>query len=597
MNQARDFAKQLGLDDDAISELGLKLCMFLDVGVTAREHLKDRWSVNEQYYRNQPDTPVLPENTSGRIRGGQVEGDWRSSFHAPLMQPIIDTLVAQLTSSVVNQDTYAVCRIPNADQEVIEAISDSMQCLLESAHFAKVVRQAALISALVGTAFVRVHSDVVVEDFLPLTPDVGISQPKTGETLSYAGLVFTILHPRDVAVYPESAQSISQAKMIAHRGELVRRTEAKELMDAGRWIDYDDVLASGRPRPTEPQQETDMRGSDDSRYVHPDDGVLECWTGLCKLKLGKDKVERYYEFVVNRPDRKLLLIKPYPLSKPWYSALHIKDEYLELFTKGSVAQDLQGLQSLYNECMNEMADGTLATTAPIFFAQDGALVDPKMAIEPGLVVTCENVEGIKPYAIEFNPSGLLAAMQYVEQMATKVARISQNSQASEISQNSTTATEASLIAAADANTFSNYLEVFSLGLSDVFSTCQQLMAHDWEFFKMFYGDWLGEFDPAELNRPIRWDIRGQVSRQTDAQIVAQAQALLALDVQMAQATGAPVYDTRKLLEFIGRKSGIENIETMEVEDAEDGAGLGDIQGMVPQEAGNLQYQPGGAEFG
>ena len=128
-------------------------------------------------------------------------------------------------------------------------------------------------------------------------------------------------------------------------------------------------------------------------------------------------------------------------------------------------------------------------------------------------------------------------------------------------------------------------------------TSWKITERDWDFFKMFYGDWLGEFDPAELNRPIRWDIRGQVSRQTDAQIVAQAQALLALDVQMAQATGAPVYDTRKLLEFIGRKSGIENIETMEVEDAEDGAGLGDIQGMVPQEAGNLQYQPGGAEFG
>lgn len=544
-----------------------------------REHvcgMRDRWDVNEAFYRNQPESMAGLIGHAVTDEDGTVYGDtanrirdvaaWQATEHHPVVQPIIDAAIAQQYNAIVINSEYCTGETFGQSKELVGHVQKTIQNFYHAGSFDQALDDLLLISSLCGVAFLRQTMAVDVDGLLSTrsNPDVVRVGP-----VRYAGLNFDVIHPRDIAVYPLNSPNIEACSVVAHRVQMMRRAEIEELQEAGRYLGPDEV-GGLTETDTVDQDESTMsadfsRGMDStSNAVEEGDHQVEIWTGLAKLKLDKGaKFERWYEFVIAKDSEELLQIKEYAYPRPWYFPFYAKKEPGRLIPRSSPAQDLQALQRSANELWNQYLDAAFVSTLPSYVADRNSFNDSIIALTPGKVTLVENLS--KDTFIQFpvgaNQTAARDGLQYITQLAQLVARVSSNTMGNAVPAG-TTATEASIIQAGNA-TNSNYaLKIFSQGLTEAWGFAQVLIADDFAFLKSHYGDAIpvlddyGDFSGEDAMRwPIRWSVTGKEINTNPAYAMQTLIQLLGVGLQMEQ-SGNPVLDSVALVEAAANSSGL-----------------------------------------
>jgi hypothetical protein len=554
------------------------LTLKIDEYRASMDGMRDRWAVNEAFYRNQPEEycgaghAVVDSNGNvyeGSLNRVRKVADWQATEHHPVTQPIIDAFVAQQYNAITMNSEYVSGETYGQSKELTINVGKTIQHFYKAGGFDDALDELLLITALTGVAFLRQTMTVDVDGLLSTrsNPDIMRSGP-----IRYAGLNFDVIHPRDIAVYPVNAPNIEACSVVAHRVQMMRRAEIVELQKAGRYLSKDEVggLTETTGNADEDESAASIawsRGMDDSiNATEPGDHQIEVWTGLAKLALTeKDEFERWYEFVLAKGSDELLQIREYAYPRPWYFPFYVKREPGRLIPRSSPAQDLQGLQRSTNELYNQYLDAAYAATLPCYVAEESAIVDQDIQLTPGKIVPISGLtkETFQQFPIGANQEAALQAIQHNVELAQLVARVSSNSMGNSIP-SGTTATEASIIQAGNSANANYALRVFSRGLAEAWGFAQMLIADEFALMKQFYGDAIPvpEMDEATgmageqaMRWPIRWDVTGKEVNSNQAANYQTLVTLLSVAGQLQQ-MGMPVFDIPAIGTALANASGL-----------------------------------------
>ncbi len=522
---------------DERKSLAARIDSMLRTAINEREGLSTRWATNEAYYRNQP--PGLPSKAFPDAE----------QYHVPLTQPKIDALTASVCGTITGADPYVIAKTHGQKQDRMEPLENDIHYLLEAARFDLQLRRAAVVSGCCGVSIMRVMFETYVQGFGASHHEHAMTLDEVENPLAdamgkirYAGLAVDVIHPNDFAIFPSSCTLIQSAKALGHR--FYRRVqEVMEFQAAGRY--YDDVDVKGGDSPDEHQSGRDTAYAK-SHTAHSEediDQLVELWSLLVRLDLNEDGVEETYEITYALSDQEILDIRPYLLSRPWYFDFRYHVEYGGFWPAGSVAQNLQGLQAVYNELHNLLIDGSyISAFPPIFYDGSPLVANQAERYAPGDMIQTEG--GMTPYSptARFNGQYILPAIQQIERIADQTVRISQNGGGTQM-RSGITATEVAQIAAAQQAGINEYVANMGLSVVQVAQFSAELYRMNFLVIKSLHLDALMLEDPPPAT--VRYELNGKSALNTAAVQITNAQMLMqfAQDVE----TGLDKYELAKAL--------------------------------------------------
>lgn len=499
------------LSKEKLEELGRELDLDIDAGLTQRGALKDRWDKNERLYRNQqPGTTNFPFPNAANI-------------HVPLMQPKIDTLVANTCSPILSNQPYFIGRYHGDGQEdagkIVEENERVTHYFFEIAGFDKRCRELARGAAINGLYIAKIDYHEQAIDFLSDRQDVPMVQLADR---AYSGLNIQPIHPANFVIYPAVPEGIAAAKLTGHRF-FRRLAEIKELGEAGRYLRTHANEINGGDDADMPEAGRDSTFDRTGRHQPPQqsDATVELWECIYKLKLEEDKTERWYKVVIAKRQKVILDIEPYILPRPWYFDLRYHTEPGKFWPSTSVAQNLQALQIEYNNLNNIVINGSYMASAPPILG-GLTLMGPQKSMKyaPGDWLPTDSPIPPTVMQSQFNPGVLIPLIQHLEQRADEAVRISNPASGAPLP-GRRTATEAQHIQQGLVTGLNEYLQNFGIGLTEMASFSNILLAmnagegeDDEVGWLRIHGAAVGMSNPEQLLAPIRYELNGKTPSNT-----------------------------------------------------------------------------------
>lgn len=592
----------LKLSKEKRDELAKQLCSQLDVVDAALEGLEQRWEVNEAYYRNRPwefgkHVYEQNEDATAAVRVWSGEGEWApSEMHAPLIQPICDSIADNISNVVLGQTNFCTAKSYGASASESTKLTEEVQWHFSNTIIDDKIQQAAVWCAVLNMAVMRVRFNLVAKDFLPESVTADVVAP--GD-IAFAGVEVDCIHPRDFRAYPHDVGDVGQCRMLAHRWRKMHTSEIKELQDIGRYYEnereFSETSAEAEGLTAAEKIFDKTEALRDGKDVFP-----TIWTGLFKAKLD-DKYECWYEFTLARESCELLSVKKYELSKVWYVPLYLSKEYGSIYPSNSVAQSIQQLQTAHNEMFSTAIDAATLGTYPMFFTENNGLPDTQIeSWQPLkiLPVVGNAKDAINQLALSANLAPLLEGMARIQDLAERTARVSSNDMGTSF-EGSMTATESSQIAQGSATKKNAMLNSFANGLTQVWSLGQQLLAQNYPWVQAAYGDATpmsgDENGAAIMSVPVKWEVTGKNAAATPEAQFQAASALMQMGMQLAQ-MGLPVYKLEQLATVMAETSQIPGSSAIMMSDDEreqidsarasaEAAGQPGMEGAVDPSAG------------
>lgn len=562
----------LNLSKEEREELAKQICSQLDTVDSALEGLEVRWEVNEAYYRNHPGLlgKEWEENEDGtalvRVWGGE---DWAPcSLHAPLVQPICDSIADNIGNVVLGQTNFCTAKAYGASAQHSTKLTEEVQWHFSNAIADDRIQQAAEWCAVLNMAVMRVRFNLVAKDFLPENVAADVTAP--GE-IAFAGVELDCIHPRDFRAYPHDVSDVTQCRLLAHRWRKMHTSEIEELQEIGRFYKNEREFVETAP------EDEGLAASEkifDKTETLRDrtDTFPTLWTGLFKAKLGKTH-ECWYEFTVARESCELLSVKEYELSRPWYVPFYLKQEYGSIYPSNSTAQNIQQLQTAFNELFSQVVDGAALGTYPMFLTNNNGLPENQIEKwEPLKIVPVvgDPKEAVNQLGLNANLAPLMEAMARIQDLAERTARVSSNDMGTSF-QGSMTATESAQIAQGSATKKNAMLNSFSMALTQVWSLGQQLLALNYQWVQQAYGDATplsgDEMASEIMATPVKWEVTGKNAASTPEQQFQAASMLLQTGVSLAQ-MGLPLFRLEQLGNIMAETSQLPGSSAILISDDE-----------------------------
>jgi len=217
-----------------------------------------------------------------------------------------------------------------------------------------------------------------------------------------------------------------------------------------------------------------------------------------------------------------------PYSSPDYFDLRYDDEYGIFWPSGSPAQNIQGIQNLYNDAWNIWYWGNVATAFPATVISGGTMGKKLEKLVPGAII--ENPSQIQAQVInvQFNGQNFPMILAQLEQIAEGAVRISRLAIGKELKSH-TTATAAAGQLELQRQSEDQYTAYISLGL-------QRLYTFAYELYRMHHADIVNTFGAAievkndEQLRSLRFnfEVNGKNSTNNPQALIQKLQMLLAM---------------------------------------------------------------------
>jgi len=555
-------------------KLGQKLSNWVENTVDAVVAHKERCDRNEALYRLQP-----------YDRAYKPFGDSSCTIAMPLMKSNLDSLVADITTSITKQAPYFSYQTYGQALGNRDVVEDCTQWWIRHSDFDRKMKLHALMTGLNGRAVYRVTFSANAKGFHADKPDSFTPQDKQmtvgGIDVGSCGILVDVIHIHDVVVYPTSVPEITRARFVGHRFYLYQYEIAEKCASGEYFEDAQYGLPSDTPAEKQVGRDTewdgvDLNGSDDA-----EDELVECFTGIAKLDIEEKGEFKYYEVAFIQSTGKMLFIKPYAFERPWYFSPSFHYEYDKFYYAGSVAQDLQGLQLLKNELIGLSIDGILMAAFPsaFFDAKGGYTEDQFVTAMPGRLYPVNGAPNIMTVRGTFDPKFIPEMLGYIDAEAEGVARISRTSNMQGY-QKGTTAREVAALQQAASVASNDYLLTYAGNeLCDMVDMARTFMYENFDAIKEAWGDAFPATSADQLAPGGVFEVSGKTPTDTPEVRRQAAEALL----QVKMATGTQRIDGDALIEGMVEDSGLQNADQIYISPEEEMAqmqmmGMGGMNG-------------------
>ncbi len=461
------------LSQTQASLIGLKLRERKESGLNQKGGAEQWWAEVEKRYRNE----APPDPGAGLV-----------AFHVPFSQPRQDALTAQCCTVIGKQEPYMLATNV-ADTGAQDRLQRLVHVLWQAAGFELQIRKASTIAGNTNAAFYRLT---------PKKKGAGATgQALAGNISLRPGVQIDVMHGKDVVVFPAGLGGIEGCTYVGHR-LYPRVKDVLDLQDIGVYFKNAKIQEGQSP-----DEHDDTGAAQHARTFLSDWGAdlkesqTELWTGLAKMDLsdfgeGLPKGEKWYIATFADATQELLAIEEYPYSRPWYfHVFYIADE-LVFWSGRSVARNLYGLGSAYNNCHSMLYTAVARMAGPVVF---GPRLDEKYT-KWGFGDYIGSDNPIQPWSpqVRVQTDGLVKQIELFDQRGDEVARISRNAAGAQGGPNAT-ATEQSIIAANVAVGLEEYIANFSSPLSPMAALTCEMVEMDFATIGMAYWRDVPQVDP------------------------------------------------------------------------------------------------------
>lgn len=452
-----------GKSTEGRAELAVWLCRQLENARSAKSGLPERWDTNERYYRNEPSVaqPV-------------IQG--RSAVHMPLIQPLADRLVHGLCTQIVGADPAVTFQAEDpAASEAAERRSADLEMLAQRSGWEQSLWDRFQLAFLCGVCPKR----TTVQD---------------GE------FVHDVAHPGDWFVSPPAWSDLSRSRFMAVRIE--RRLAEIEQAQEDR-LYFDDVDVDAPSQMDERNVGRAKTGYGKSRGTDDDaeDPVVDLYEAVFRAKPSEDEPEEWYVATFSEDCKAVLRCAPLTQEHSGWADARFHWEYGRYWPDGSLAQNLQGLQDLYDKMHTILVWGAAASAFPAVFAVGGFTEWQVKQYGPQDLIEIPGQVQITQLKNEFNPQSLLAVIQQIERLSNGVVRVSDAAMGQQES-GDPTATEISQIAQSQQAAQSAYLSIVARGIEEEFAAMNELFVSRYDEFKRVHGDAI-KTRPEDLDVSVR----------------------------------------------------------------------------------------------
>jgi hypothetical protein len=523
-----------------------KLVRAIDASDAQQGQLPDRWERLEQLTRLQP------VNAGVQLE----EGDEPRTM--PVITPLVDQLVANVCGPVLSQSPYFVAKTFGPDSARSEPVEQMVQWCLERAQFDRRFRKATRVTAKAEPAIFRVHFEDGAQINTPETDAQALARQ------GYVGPSISVIHPKNFVCYPLYAGGINKAKTVGYRFGM-RAQEIKEKQAEG--IYFEDAIVYGGDNPQDHQagRDKDWSLTEESAGITDDlDQNVDVYELVTKEDFGEGK-ESWWICHVAKRDKCLLLAQPYgaviseggneefvPYSRPGYFEhfLHEPDED-EFYRSNPFAQNLQGIQLAFNDIINLVIDGNIHSAFPAGFTTSAGLMEKFSKYKAGTVyhVRDVNIVWTKP---QMDNGVLLPMLEFLQQLAASVSKISQPGMGQEM-KSGTTATEAAGVLAGQQTGLDEYRSNAMMGPTVMCDFIRELCYVHWPSLENTYGGMLPIVDPSPLASPVIWQPNGKTATNSPQALIQKIQLLIQLAPMLFGAdplTGMPNINTAELARVV-----------------------------------------------
>jgi hypothetical protein len=511
------------------SALGALLRNLIQAGLDQKGAIEVWWDECERIHRNEWSEADSP-------------GEGLVPMQVPFSQPRQDMLTAQVCSVLTRQEPYMLAE--DSTDSVTEELKERvLHKFWRSAGFEQKLRRASLITTDTNRVWFRIAWERLRQ------------RP-------FSGLIWDVIHPRHVVLYPATIEGILGARLVGHR--FYRRLREIEAMQAaGTYFHDEGAPVTGGDTPQEYDKGGEIAASGANPAVmgpDPKDQRIELWDVCFRYagdrRLGANDAERWYRATLAFKTMTLLSMEPYPYSRPWYfDSCYVVSNDDAYWSGVSVARHLSGLQDAANKYNAALYNGSMMSAFPPIFGPE--LPEKDFRYGYGDYVPTDSPAQNWSPSVSFRGEPIMRHLEMLDMAGDRAARISSNTQGS-MQVRSTTATETSIIAADVSVGMEEYIANFgaSLGVVAEF-TCELLCAH--------FSDWAAEAALLGVTRekllmPCLWEPNGKTPGNTPGAKLAAAERLAGLAGQFGPATGIDIYELTRVIIANSGLFGADNIQ-------------------------------------
>lgn len=524
-------------------KIAVDVCLMIDAAITQQGGLPKRWERNEELFRGQP------------IATGTEIGDTTRSV--PTVGPRIKQVVANVTNPVFSVEPYFSARGYGVNGEDAKKCEKNVHFFAQRGQLDRRVKKALMIAAKADPAIIRVHFEQGQGQ------EEQDADTQSRQTSTYIGPTYTVIHPKNFAIYPLYTGRIEEAAFVGHRFSK-RAQDIRELQAKGVYLDVESDFGNDDVQMYEAGRNKQWSLTEESSGILGDGNEqVEIWEGIVKKDLNGDGFEEYYLVQVAKTNQVLLKAEEYgtkktvqelvydemgmpsvildefgeedlettskeefvPYSRPWYFEVSFSEpEDDEFYRSNPIAQGLQDMALIINEITNLLVDGSMMAVCPPLFTNSPHLQEATINYKMGTLNYCDDPANMKQLEISFNPGVLPNLLEYYEKKADAVVTLSQAGQGQE-SQGDTTATEYSGILQGQRTGMDDTRATVCTFLAPMMDFTRELIYANGETVLEYYGEELPDPDLESMSRGYTWEPMVKGGTNTPQEITMQLQTL------------------------------------------------------------------------
>lgn len=463
----------LNLTEQEQTDLAFRLCRELDYSEEAKGDLPIRWKKNEALYNGDPKATNLT----------LVDG--MQGYPIPLVGPKVDRICATSFKGSTSMDPYVQVKTADGQLQKADDLEDTLMVLAGKGRRSDVF-------------------DRCLKQCLPITANCGVSQMYVYTDPETWDVIHKAIHPTDFMIYPHEAGSISRAKSVGHRFQLMK-SEITERFTAGEYITDDVNTTSVSDK--EASKSKSFAKTEATNPVTPEDKLIELWQIVTTYKQGE--TSQRVVCVIAPNDKKLLMIASLPYLKGPYFDFRFEDTYGSYWPARSVVQNIQALQLAYTDCFNVMIQGSYAAAFPVIVVTGGTLTSKVLKYGPGTMLEAPQGFVAQTLGAQFNPGAIPQMIDRLEAVTDAVSGISQLGTTQNLP-SGTTATAANGLLQAQDEAKDSYTDAIAPTIAEIWEFYSEMLALHYNQFKAKYQDQI-RCDPETLAKPYLYEPTGKTA--------------------------------------------------------------------------------------
>ncbi len=528
--------RQKGLETpEKRKEFASRIVRMIEAAENQRGQLPERWHRLESMYRG---TPIAT--------GTEINGVVRNMN---IVKPRLKQVVANVCNPLFSIEPYFAARGYGAQGEMAKRAEKNVHFFNQRAQLDRRVKKAVLMAAKADPAIIKVH----FEDGLNMT------RSQTSDTVGpdgdvYVGPTYTVIHPKNFAIYPLYLGNIQEAVFVGHK-YAKRSQDILEGQKSKLYYNEVDSFSSDDVQEGDGARDQEWSRTEETMSIQwPEDEPVEVWEGIIKADLDDTGFEQRYLVQVARTQQFLLWCQPYgveiveqvptldpdtmeqgveetkkafiPYSRPWYFEISLTEpEGDEFYRANPIAHDLQENQLSFNELWGQFFDGSMMAACPAGFTSSPMLQQQQLKYQPGTVYTVDDPTGIVWVAPAFDGKNHPYMMDLIMKMADAALSMSQAGQGQE-SSGDTTATEYSGILAGQRTGMDDLRTIACTFLSPMMDFVRELISLNWDSVMEMYAEELPHPDQECMKYGYTWEPMVKSGMNTPQEVTLKLQGLL-----------------------------------------------------------------------